>query len=635
MNKSTPLLRLRTRGCERGKTIRLSAGLMVLIASTLLLFLPTNQNVNQDHGKQGLLRNPVLSAVRRQIRTLFNNPKSRSEPTSSSSPTSGTKTKAQAKQKLQPVVEVFPEVKVPEIKLDGSKTLSEDENAQKEILLRQLPNHQVFKNFVDIMQIPRQTFKEYKIREWAKKVALNTGCQVKMDSVGNLLIKRPASPGYENRPTIALQAHMDMVCEKAAGTLTNFDVDPIKGRIEDGWLKGVGTTLGADNGVGVAAALAILQEPYLQAGAIEILLTIAEEKDMIGAAGIDPNLMHSDVLINLDSESGHEICAGSAGGFGKVIKGNPAREERAKNEVMLEISIGNFAGGHTGVNIHEGHANAVVVSARMLDELLSRGVGARLVSFSGGSAHNAIPRHVDCSIYVPEDEKERAEGILKEAFNEIHKEYAGFEAQNWRLDTKSCSQDSYHVALTEQETRSLVDLVMQIPDGVDRNNPDGMEGVESSMSLSIVTVNPVNGQFQLELFARSSSPSRLRFLDRRLDSLARSHLAEASDKLRAFPGWSPKAGSEALQSALSSHVKLFEKKPKIFSVHAGLECGILTQKYPNLDTISIGPTILGAHTTEERLEIKSVIPFYNWLKEIVVNFGSEDASKDEAFSEER
>eukprot|EP00471_Norrisiella_sphaerica_P006458 CAMPEP_0184490270 /NCGR_PEP_ID=MMETSP0113_2-20130426/17445_1 /TAXON_ID=91329 /ORGANISM="Norrisiella sphaerica, Strain BC52" /LENGTH=564 /DNA_ID=CAMNT_0026874065 /DNA_START=126 /DNA_END=1817 /DNA_ORIENTATION=+ len=562
---------------------------------------------NSEHRQKLSLGNRVRFAVR-QFNGLFNRQprKSGGESSSSSQNANGRAVGAPALMVAQ-----TPQANQ-QVDLSRGDTLDEDEEARKQLLLRQLPDHQVFRNFVEIMQIPRQTFKEFQIRKWLMDAGKELGCDVKIDAVGNLRIRRPASPGFENRPKIAIQAHMDMVCEKAPGKLINFDLDPIKGFVKDGWLMAEKTTLGADNGIGVAAALAILQEPFLRSGQIEILLTMAEEKDMRGAANIDPTLLDSDILINVDSESEHEICAGSAGGFGKILTGKPQRASRQRDEVPLEISIGNLAGGHTGVNIHEGHANAVVVWARLMDTLIHSGIKVRVVSLSGGSAHNAIPRQVDCTIYIPKDQEIAAKKIVQESFNEINKEYSDFESRKWVLGMEGAKPDSFRQALTIESTQDLVDIILQIPDGIDRMNAGDMAGVESSMTLSIAKMNPVNGNFQLEMFARSSSPSRLRFLDQRLNAIARSRNVKASQRLRPFPGWSPKADSVVLNKALQTHLRLFNEKPKIFSIHAGLECGVLAKTYPKLDTISIGPTILGAHTTDERLKVSSVIPFYDW-----------------------
>eukprot|EP00954_Amorphochlora_amoebiformis_P020591 1340516-Amorphochlora_amoeboformis.AAC.1 len=560
------------------------------------------------------LRNPVVSVVR-QFHGIFGGQgrKARKNGPKSGRPECAGKSTALVQQKIT-------DVGAREILDVKNNRIDKQPETRKEILLRSLPDHQVWRNFVEIMQIPRQSFKEWQIRDWAAKLGKALGCEVQMDSVGNLRLRRPPSPGYEDSPKIAIQAHLDMVCEAVPGKLHNFDRDPIHGIVRDGWLFADGTTLGADNGVGVAAAIAILQDPYLQAGQIEILLTVAEEKDMRGAANIDKKLLDSDILINVDSESEHEICAGSAGGFGKTLKRQAEQSPRQGGEVSIRMEISNLAGGHTGVNIHEGHANALVVWARLMDKLSESGIEARIVSLTGGSAHNAIPRQVKASIFISQEDVADAQAILHRHFKEINLEYDGFECRNWEFII-SQPETTYDFGLKPTESQDLVDLILQIPDGVDRMNAGNMEGVESSMTLSKARVDPLNGEYTLELFARSSSPSRLRFLNRRLDAIARSRNAEASEQLRPFPSWSPKTDSAILKHALESHNKLFKKKAKIFSVHAGLECGILSQAYPHLDTISIGPTILGAHTPEERIKVDSVIPFYDWLKEIVLDAG--------------
>mmetsp|Transcript_11265 Transcript_11265/g.27721 ORF Transcript_11265/g.27721 Transcript_11265/m.27721 type:complete len:644 (-) Transcript_11265:313-2244(-) len=491
-----------------------------------------------------------------------------------------------------------------------------EDQSNIEYLLQELPNHQVFRNFVEIMQIPRESFKEVGIRDWAMAKGIELGCEVRRDAAGNLLIQRRATPGYEDRPKIAIQAHMDMVCERAKGKIINFATDPITGVVEGDWLQGDGTTLGADNGIGVAAALAILAEPLLPAGQIEVLLTVGEEKDMVGASQIDANLMDSDIMINVDSESENEICAGSAGGFGKIIQGTVETRSPKKTEVGLDVRIGNLAGGHTGVDIHEGRANAIILWARLIEELENARISYRISSLKGGTAHNAIPRTLSSVLLIQKDQEEEARKILQENFEIINQEYEGFESRVWTLEMHRTDAVT---ALTGAESRRVKDIVLEIPDGVDRFNGGSVQGVETSSTLSLASINAAKLKFTLQMFVRSSKPSRLKYLNGKLNAIARNGGAEASGQLRLFPGWSPRPNSAVLHQAVDSHKKLFNRSPKIFSVHAGLECGVIAQKYPRLDTVSIGPTIENAHTPEERLKISSVVPFYDWLRQIIVD----------------
>mmetsp|Transcript_31690 Transcript_31690/g.59088 ORF Transcript_31690/g.59088 Transcript_31690/m.59088 type:complete len:685 (-) Transcript_31690:105-2159(-) len=517
-------------------------------------------------------------------------------------------------------------VNKPKLKKDNKLTYEEE--ARKALLLKQLPKHRVFSNFVEIMQIPRASFKEQRVRDWAIQKGTENGCSVETDEHGNLLLRRPASPGYENAPKVAIQAHMDMVCEQANGKLHNFDVDPITGYVEDGWLKADRTTLGADNGIGVAAAIAILQEPKFKAGQIEILLTSAEEKDMRGAAGLSPGFLNSDIMINVDSESEHQICAGSAGGFGKKITKQAGRSPLADDDVGIALEIGNLAGGHTGVDIHEQRANAILVWGRLMGNLIESNINLRMVTVDGGSAHNAIPRQLKAIFYVPSKDLATATKILHDQFRIIYKEYENFEANSpWQLDINRDENLRHFPALTVEESRKMVDTIMFHTDGVERMNGGGIEGVETSVTLSKLKLNPITGQYNLEYFARSSNPSRLNLLNQRLNAVARLNDAIASEKLRPFPEWTPRTKSQALRKAIDSHVSLFKTSPQKFSVHAGLECGIIAKKFPSLDIISIGPTILGAHTIEERLKVDSVIPFYKWLRQMVKEISDGKKSK--------
>mmetsp|Transcript_31273 Transcript_31273/g.60368 ORF Transcript_31273/g.60368 Transcript_31273/m.60368 type:complete len:661 (+) Transcript_31273:124-2106(+) len=519
----------------------------------------------------------------------------------------------------------------PELKKDNQ--LSQEEETRKALLLKQLPEHRVFSNFVEIMQIPRASHKEQRVRDWAIQKGTENGCSVETDNHGNLLLRRPASPGYEKAPKVAIQAHMDMVCEQANGKLHNFDVDPISGYVEDGWLKADRTTLGADNGIGVAAAVAILQEPKLKAGQIEILLTSAEEKDMQGAAALSPGFLDSDIMINVDSESEHQICAGSAGGFGKHITKQAKRSATPDEDVGISIEIGNLAGGHTGVDIHEQRANAILVWGRLMGNLIESDIDLRMVSVDGGSAHNAIPRQLQAVFYIPHKDLAMATKILKDQFRVIHKEYENFEANNrWVLNISRFEDFRHFPSLTEEESRKMVDTIMFHTDGVERMNGGGIEGVETSVTLSKLKLNPITGQYNLEYFARSSNPSRLNLLNQRLNALARLNDAVASEKQRPFPEWTPRVKSKALSKAIDSHVSLFKTSPPTFAVHAGLECGIIAKKFPNLDIISIGPTILGAHTIEERLKVDSVIPFYKWLLQMVKEISDGKKSKTDSKS---
>lgn len=465
----------------------------------------------------------------------------------------------------------------------------------------------------------------------------------RIDKEGNIVICRPASNSSFTR-TIALQSHIDMVCSQTADSKHDFNQDPIAISLgADGFLRANGTTLGADDGIGAAAALALLSAgDELELPAIEALFTVDEETTMGGAENLAPApFLTADILVNLDSEQPSEICIGCAGGVEKKIV--TAIERNAplhQNFAWTQFEISGLMGGHSGINIGDERANAIRVVSRMISEakqaLSGQSIDIYLGSISGGNAPNAIPRSAQAAICTSsnaidaERQLELVRHHLMESFEHQRAEFALNERPTgtaheeskvtWKLDIQRDVQGD-RIAMDAASTNAVLDLIAVSPHGVIRHIA-GLEPpqVESSISMSIVSTD--SQCVTLHFFARSSVERQLDLVMRHLDSLARLHpKMTATPEFNRFPAWQPNVLSPALKLVIESHQDLFGFPCRVYSIHAGLECGLIQGKYPRMDMVSIGPLILDAHSPDERLDVKTVEPFYNWLVAIVQRLG--------------
>mmetsp|Transcript_95173 Transcript_95173/g.116523 ORF Transcript_95173/g.116523 Transcript_95173/m.116523 type:complete len:587 (+) Transcript_95173:62-1822(+) len=495
-------------------------------------------------------------------------------------------------------------------------------------LLSQLPEPKLlFKHFMLCLQTPRPSGKLNKIHNALKDVAKILDVEYNEDTIGNVVLRKKATKGYENSKGIIIQCHMDMVTTKTEDSKFDFENDGIQGYISENGklLKAKKTTLGADDGIGVASGLALLEDPYVKHGPLEVLITVDEETTMGGAINIDKKpFLKGSVYINVDSEESNSICVGCAGGFGKHVKVNMEMNEHKSNELesklCYEINLKDLNGGHTGIQIHEGRANAIICLARILNYLINdKNIDISIAEMNGGNAQNAIPSYSSVKFIIDKKHQNLLETSVKQYWDiNIINEFKEIEP-SMKMFCKPCNINNKMNIGSIESSKTLIELILNLPNGVIRMNPSVSGLVQTSISLSIIKLSNTDTQACIELFGRSPSMDEMKDLNRKIDCLIRlsGNNVECSGMLNEFPGWDPNMNSYALDICKQAHESLFNKKPHVYAVHAGLECGLIMDKYPNIDCISIGPTILGAHSTDERLEIDTVLPFYNWLRETV------------------
>ena len=467
--------------------------------------------------------------------------------------------------------------------------------------------------FYKITQIPRPSKKEGKITEFLVGFADSHQLDYTVDKTGNLLIRKSGTKGMEDHPTVILQAHVDMVCEKNADVVHNFDTDPIQSYIDGDWVKAKGTTLGADNGIGVAMMLAILESNDIPHPPLECLFTVDEETGLGGAYGLDSNILTGTYLINLDSEDDGEIFIGCAGGIGTKAFYSYKEDKCPAGYLRFNISVSGFSGGHSGGDIHLGKANAIKVLNRYLWQV-NQEVDMRLISISGGNLHNAIPREASASFAIPQQEKEKIRVMLNVFISSIEDEYSDIEP-NFRIKLESDSSEAS--TISKEDTTKILNMLYALPHGVIGMSRDMPDLVETSTNLASIKMLP-NNQIEINTSQRSSAESLKVDIAAQIKSVFELAGTEVK-QTDGYPGWKPNLKSELLKKADIAYKNLFGIEPNKKAIHAGLECGLFLSKYPHLDMISIGPQMHGVHSPDERLSIKSTQKSWEWLKEILKN----------------
>lgn len=468
--------------------------------------------------------------------------------------------------------------------------------------------------FDQITRVPRPSKKEGKIREFLKAFAAEKGLACKEDAVGNILISKPATPGKEGSKTIVLQSHMDMVCEKNSDTAHDFDNDPIETYIDGDWVKARGTTLGADNGIGMAASLAVLADESLVHGPIECLFTVDEETGMTGAFALQEGFFTGKTLLNLDSEDDAEIFIGCAGGIDTTSTFTFTPEATDENLFYVKVGVRGLRGGHSGGDIHEGRGNANKIVNRFLWQETKK-MELTLCSFDGGNLRNAIPREAHAVIGIPTNCKEQLRADLNILQSQVAGELAGVD-DNVELYLESTERPA--TAIDDETASLLMDALYACPHGVMAMSHDMPGLVETSTNLASVKM-PEPGKIVVATSQRSSVESAKRDIAQQVESVFRLAGAEALHG-EGYPGWKPDLNSEIMKVASATYQKLFGVTPAIKAIHAGLECGLFLTKYPGLDMISFGPTMRGVHSPDEKLYIPAVARFYAHLSEILKEF---------------
>ncbi len=464
--------------------------------------------------------------------------------------------------------------------------------------------------FYDLTQIPRPTGHTKQVTEYLKAFGAKHGLETHQDEVGNVLIRKPATPGYEGRKAVVLQAHVDMVPQKNACVAHDFLTDPIDAYIDGEWVTARDTTLGADNGMGVSLAMAALTDDTLKHGPLEALFTIDEEVGMDGAVALKPGFLQGSILINGDSEEEGRLFVGCAGGVDMNISFHYREDEPApEGHVALRITLTGLKGGHSGVDIHLGRANANKLLFRFLKQAVSH-CGLRLATVEGGSLRNAIPREAVAVVTVPADRVADVEKLISEHQALYRSEYKGIEGEI--SFTAERIADVPASLVPEEIQDDLINAIEGCQNGVISMLHDFPGTVESSSNLATVKTE-AGGRIDIKILVRSSSESRREALYSSLESIF--SLAGAKvEYFNPYGGWQPNIDSPILRTMESTYESLFGRKPEVTVMHAGLECGIIQEAYPDMDMISFGPDIKHPHSPDEAVGIASVEKTWRLLK---------------------
>ncbi|MDY0297382.1 MAG: aminoacyl-histidine dipeptidase [Acidobacteriota bacterium] len=476
---------------------------------------------------------------------------------------------------------------------------------------------EVLDAFEKITAIPRCSKHEEKIGRWLMDWAAENGFSARMDDVGNIVIDVPASPGYENVPIVVLQGHMDIVCEKTKTSKHDFSKDPIRLIYDGDWLTADETTLGADNGIAIAMAMVMATDKSTPHPPLELLFTVDEETGLTGANALKPGFVKGKILINIDSEDEGVFTVGCAGGINTSLSLPLVPVDLPGKYTTLKLEAGNMKGGHSGIDIGLGKANAIIVMGRMLREVAKK-VELLLVDIKGGSAHNAIPRDCEAVIAVPADSLEAVTRIVRNFEAVVKKEYHGIDPD---LSLAAAASDSPLAgAYSPASTTRAIQVMLAMPHGVAAMSPD-IEGlVETSNNFANIRIE--ENILRILSSQRSSVPSRLELHTARIESVALLAGGHAKSG-EGYPPWPPDMDSVLLKRSIKVYKKLFNKEPVVEVIHAGLECGIIGDKYPGMDMISIGPTLRYPHSPDEKVRISDIGKIWDLLAALFADLKSE------------
>lgn len=469
----------------------------------------------------------------------------------------------------------------------------------------------VFAYFGQLSEIPRPSKKEGKVKTWLESVAKEHDWVCRKDNEGNVVLVVPASPGREQEPVVVLQGHQDMVCEKTPDSAHDFERDPIQLRVDGEWLTAHDTTLGADNGIAIALALALSTDPDVSRPPLELLFTVDEETGLTGANRLDPSLLHGRILLNIDSEDEGVLTVGCAGGTDTGITMNLTRSPLGASWSSYRLSVSGLKGGHSGVDIHLKRANANVILAHAL-RCITDTESISLLQVSGGSAHNAIPRDAH-AVFATGANIATLERIVGELETQMKRQYGTWEP---RLEVRVAPEESAEPGVSAEHTRQIAQLLCALPHGIQAMSGDIPGLVETSVNLA--TVKSEHGSLKIGLSQRSSVQEEMEMLSRRIHSIGALAGVQVTDR-NSYPGWKPDMQSRLLERCRSVYAQTFGVEPVVEAIHAGLECGVIGAKYDAMDMISLGPTIQGPHSPDERLHIASVGKVYRLLREVLAS----------------
>jgi dipeptidase D len=464
----------------------------------------------------------------------------------------------------------------------------------------------LWKNFADLNAVPRPSKKEERVIAFMKEFGENLGLETKIDEVGNVLIIKPATSGMEDCKKVALQSHLDMVHQKNSDTDFDFDTEGIKMYIDGDWVKAKGTTLGADNGIGVATMMAILESKDIPHPALECLFTIDEETGMTGAFGLKPGFLTADILLNLDTEDDDELTIGCAGGVNVNATGSYQEEESSIPEVSLQIELSGLNGGHSGMDIHKGYGNANKLNNRLLSAAMEVS-DIRIVEIDGGGLRNAIPRESKAIFYCGAPDKDQIIKKIEAEFESIKAEYKLTDPKiklTWNLIERSGP------AASVDFSKQFITAIYGVLNGIYRMSPSLENTVQSSNNLAQVKVK--DGEFSCLCLTRSSVETEKAEVVKSLEaafSIVNAKVETDGD----YPGWTPATDSAILNLMEELYREKFNAEPRVMAGHGGLECGIIGSNYPDLDMVSFGPNIRGPHSPDEKVQISSVQKFWDYL----------------------
>lgn len=473
--------------------------------------------------------------------------------------------------------------------------------------VRNLEPQAMWSHFADLNEIPRPSKKEERVIKFMQDFGAKLGLETYTDEVGNVIIKKPGSKGMEDRQTVVMQSHLDMVHQKNADTDFDFDKQGIQMYVDGDWVKANGTTLGADNGIGVASIMTLLSTDEIPHPPLEALFTIDEETGMTGALYLKGGLLHGQIMLNLDTEDDDELTIGCAGGIDVTGEGTYTQEATPANHSTYILAVKGLTGGHSGMDIHKGRGNANKLINRLLFD--ANDFGVRIASINGGGLRNAIPRESVATICVPNAKKDAFEAYINEQTNVLQSEYATTDP-SLKVELEAATTPTQVLAAVFQA--QFLRATYAIPSGIYRMSPDIAGLVQTSNNLARVLVK--DGKYQVLCLTRSSVDSEKFDLANVIKSSLELIGAEISFS-GSYPGWTPKPEAPIIKIMADLYRDLFNEEPNVNACHAGLECGILGTNYPDMEMISFGPNIRGAHSPDERVQISSVQKYWKYLLE--------------------
>ena len=476
----------------------------------------------------------------------------------------------------------------------------------------------IWRNFYSLTQVPRPSGHLDKIQQFLLDFGKQAGVETFKDPAGNIVFRKPASAGMENRKGVILQAHMDMVPQKTPESTHNFETDPIQPWIDGEWVKAKGTTLGADNGLGVAAIMAIMEDKTLKHGPINALITADEETGMYGANDLPEGELEGDILMNLDSEHWGKFVIGSAGGIDVTATLDYQEADTDADDAAVKVTVKNLRGGHSGLEINEGRANANKLLVQVVREAIEE-TEARLASWNGGNMRNAIPFKAEAVLTLPKENVAILKDIVNEWKDTFNDEFKLIEPQGVEVEIEEVVTPQKEVPVEIQD--NLVDAIFACHDGVIRMIPSYPSVVETSSNLAIINIG--EGKASIKILARSSREDMKDYVVKMLESCF-NMAGMKVETAGSYGGWDPNPDSEILHLLLKEYKELFGKDGIIQVDHAGLECSVILGKYPWLDVVSLGPTMKSPHTTTERALIETVAPFWELLKKTLEDIPVKD-----------